>query len=210
MIRRAGVLLSTAVGAGVLLLATAGPAAAEPTKTAPPSGDDRATSHVDNATTCAQAHLDGYAVKVAFQYNQDKTTVTITSVPSDITLTGVVVKGGDGYNVYQPNERTDLHSPLVGKPGNVPMISHWFACGVKKTTTSSSSSSQPSSPAQVPGGDTPDTSATTTTTPAAQGSVGGTELASTGFSAAAPLTGGGALLLIGGGLLLGLRRFRRS
>jgi LPXTG-motif cell wall-anchored protein len=209
MIRRAGVLLSTTVGAGVLLLATALPAAAVPTKTAPPSGDDRATSHVDNATTCSAAHLDGTVVKLASQYNQDKTTVTVTSVPSDLELTGIVVKGGDGYNVYPPNVLTDLHSPLVGKPGNVPTISHWFACGVKKTTTSSSSS-QPSSPAQAPGGSPSKSATTTTTTPAAQGSVGGTELANTGFSATAPLIGGGALLLLGGGLLLALRRFRRS
>jgi len=209
MTRRTGVAVSTTLAAGVLSLAIALPASATPPpKDPPPSGDDRATSYAGNATTCAEANLAGTIIA----HDEDLTVTHIdVTVPAGYELTGTVVKGGDGYNVYPPTALTDLRAPF-NNGGQVPAISHWFACAIKKDTTSptnpptnppsSSSSSSSSAPA---GGSSSSSSA-----PAAQGSVvSSTELADTGFSATAPLTGAGALILLGGGLLLALRRTRR-
>lgn len=225
MTRRIGVAVSLSLAAGALSLAAALPAfATPPPKDTPISGDDRATPHGGNTTVCDDpddpndANLPGDIVTVSFVYvyndENEKVKVTITSVPSDIQLTGIVVKGAPGYNVYPPSALTNLRSPQ-NPGGQLPAISHWFACGIKKDTStttkppgnppSSSTISSSSSSSSAPGG-----GATTTTSPAAQGSVvSSTALADTGFSAAAPLVGAGALILLGGGLLLGLRRTRR-
>jgi hypothetical protein len=220
MTRRIGVAVSTTLAAGVLSLAIALPASATPPpKDTPISGDDRATPHGGNTTVCDDpedpndANLPGDIVTVSFVYvyndEKEKIKVTITSVPSDIQLTGIVVKGAPGYNVYPPSALTDLRSPQ-NPGGQIPAISHWFACGIKKDTSSSpnnppSSSSSSSSSSAPAGGSSSSSSA-----PAAQGSVvSSTELADTGFSATAPLTGAGALIVLGGGLLLALRRTRR-
>jgi hypothetical protein len=209
MTRRIGVAVSTTLAAGVLSLAIAVPASATPPpKDPPPSGDDRATSHAGNATTCAEANLAGTIIA----HGEDLTVTHIdVTVPAGYELTGTVVKGGDGYNVYPPTALTGLRSP-DNNGGQVPTISHWFACAIKKDTSSSTNpptnppgSSSSSSSSSAPGG-----GAAATTSPAAQGSVvSSTALADTGFSATAPLVGAGALILLGGGLLLALRRTRR-
>jgi LPXTG-motif cell wall-anchored protein len=223
MIRRVGVAATSSLAAGVIALVAAAPVVAH--ADSPVSGDPRATAHEGNATTCDQAGLLGSTVTVGFIIDPTNKFVTITSVPSNIELTGTVVKGGNNFNVYPPDARTLLHSPLVGNGDkNIPTISHWFACGIEKNTSSSSMPPSPSSSSSKPPSSSsssskPPTSSssstssgsattTTTTTPAAQGS-SGTGLASTGFSATAPLVAGGALLLIGGGLLYLLRRTRK-
>ncbi len=61
--------------------------------------------------------------------------VNVTILGPNVVIDAVVVKGGDGYNIYSnpavlppalaPPQR--YISPLVGT-GNVPRISHWFIC----------------------------------------------------------------------------------
>lgn len=215
--------------------------------------DDRAEAHVGNATTCTggqkPAGLDGVLLDVDKDLTYtggDGQSVTITDVAEGVTVTGIVVKGGNGYNIYVPGEKglsenppwSELISPL-NRGGNVPTISHWFACGTKTTPTTSetppTSDTTPSSEPETPGdeetpGETPDDSATTEpsapsattsgpgaapvtttgTTEAAPSPAGDSgDLASTGFSGGW-LLGVGALLLVGGGALLALTRTRRS
>ena len=57
------------------------------------------------------------------------------SVPNGVTVDAVVVKGGNGYNVYS---NTTYLPPKLASPqdyvaplnngGNIPTISHWFVC----------------------------------------------------------------------------------
>jgi len=112
-------------------------------KPAPPSGDERATSFSGNVTTCAQIGLgddtligggtgdftaDGYDIQ------SDGTNLTVNAVADGQQIDALVVKGGDGYNIYAASvfaqlPVSGLHAPLVGNPpDNVPTISHWFAC----------------------------------------------------------------------------------
>jgi hypothetical protein len=210
MTRRIGVAVSTTLAAGVLAVAIALPASATPPPKGPPaSGDNRATSYAGNVSTCAEANLAGAII----DQGKDLTVQYIdVTVPAGYELTGTVVKGGDGYNVYPPTALTDLRAPY-NNGDQTPTISHWFACAIKKDTSSSTkpptnppSSSSGSSSSSAPAGG----SSSSSSAPAAQGSVvSSAELADTGFSATAPLTGAGALILLGGGLLLALRRTRR-
>jgi len=136
--------------AGGLLVATAiapwlgaGAAFAGASKPAPPPGDERAHSFSGNVTTCGQVGLsndtligggtgdftaDGWDIK------SDGTNLTVNAVAAGSQIDALVVKGGDGYNVYAAGVFTQLpvsglHAPLVGNPPkNVPTISHWFAC----------------------------------------------------------------------------------
>ncbi len=153
-------LVGAALVAASTVLAFSATAGANPghDKPAPDSGDSRAISYAGNATTCADIGLGG-ATPYDDDYlqgsgyaalNNDKTKVTISGLPDGVTLTAIVVKGGDGYNLYTPGERglgeslpyTDLHSPLVGQ-GNIPTISHWFACGTQTTPVTCDDGSQP-------------------------------------------------------------------
>ena len=208
MTRRIGAAISISLAAGAFSLVAALPAAATPTpKDAPLAGDNRATSFPDNVTTCEQAGLGGSVILFAENLTVQYISPTI---PAGFQLTGIVVKGGDGYNVYGPGALTDLRAPY-NNGGQIPVISHWFACAVKKDaappTNPPANPVNPESPADssAPGA----SGSATTTTPASQGAVSGAALADTGFSATAPLVGAGALILLGGGLLLALRRTRR-
>ena len=65
-------------------------------------------------------------------------TITPAGVTAGVVIDAVIVKGGDGYNVYSnpaflpPTLGPPQHyiSPLTGRLGfgNVPNISHWFIC----------------------------------------------------------------------------------
>jgi LPXTG-motif cell wall-anchored protein len=210
MTRRLGTAVGATLAAGVLSLVAALPAAATD---APVAGDERATAYAGNATTCADANLDGQIVAKGGQGGQ---TIDVT-VPEGVTLTGIVVKGGDHYNVYPGTVLTGLHSPLVGADNkNIPQISHWFACG---TTTGEASVDGPAAPMAEKSGDaanadTTDDAAVAGASAEADEEVAAAEaddeLAATGFSATVPLVVGGALLLIGGGLLVYLRRTRKQ
>jgi hypothetical protein len=120
-----------------------GVALAGSSKPAPPSGDDRATSFSGNVTTCAQIGLPddtligggtGSYTADGWDVQSDGTNLTVNSVADGQQIDALVVKGGDGYNLYAAAvfaqlPVSGLHAPLVGNPPkNVPTISHWFAC----------------------------------------------------------------------------------
>ncbi|EID55266.1 hypothetical protein [Saccharomonospora xinjiangensis] len=219
--------------------------------------DPRAEVHDGNAVDC-EDFGGGILVKVgddekienvALTYEggvpgQDQY-LTITEVPSGIDVTAIVVKGGDGYNVYVPGARdlletvpwADLRAPL-NNGGNIPAISHWYACGAEKpsaTPTSEPTNPNPGEPepSQTPGEESPSgepteappssgAGAPATSTPSGGGaSVPETtesapapvaeddDLASTGFSGGW-LIGLGAALVAGGGALLAVTRLRKG
>jgi hypothetical protein len=118
---------------------TAGPSAAEATE------DPRATTvQSDNATTCAVdeqdavsfpgstqvgANSDGDASDANVSGVADGQFLDVTILNPNVVIDGVIVKGGNAYNVYGPEDAPfqDLRAPLNG--GEViPAISHWFIC----------------------------------------------------------------------------------
>lgn len=177
--------------------------------------DDRARVFDGNIQDgdCAKADLEGEAVTV--EATNDGTFVTITGIPDGITLTGVVVKGGDRANIYDaPSDWTNLRSPL-NKGGQIPAISHWFACGIEGT--GSTPSEVPTSPGETPTspGDNGSDSPSATPSPAGPGGNGtdvsnganDRDLAETGFNSMAGLGIGLFLLAAGAFLLVAPRRF---
>jgi hypothetical protein len=62
--------------------------------------------------------------------------LNVTILGANVFIDAVVVKGGNGYNIYSnpavlpPALASPQRyiSPLVGTGGNVPQISHWFIC----------------------------------------------------------------------------------
>ncbi|NIJ10752.1 hypothetical protein FHU38_001096 [Saccharomonospora amisosensis] len=214
----------------------------------PRPSDDRATVHSGNVDAgqeqkdpCGTAGLGGEPLDkgdLTFERGEEDAEqhVDILGVADGVTVTGIVVKGGNGYNVYSaagleglPWE--GLRAPLTGEKGNLPTISHWFACGEKDdedtttttkpsetgTTTETSapttSGTEPTS--TQPSGTTESATSsgavavTTTTQPAVSPAGDSGDLASTGFSGGWLLGVGGALL-VGGGALLALARARRG
>ncbi|WP_199432472.1 hypothetical protein [Qaidamihabitans albus] len=75
--------------------------------------------------------------------------LTITEIPDGAEVTGIIVKGGDGYNLYVPGEKKlsatppwkKLRAPL-NNGGKIPQISHWFLCGEVTTPSSTTSPSE--------------------------------------------------------------------
>jgi LPXTG-motif cell wall-anchored protein len=198
--------------------------------------DDRATPvPKTNVTTCEDAKLPGETLVRSDELptdvidieggvpNKDKT-LTIKQVAKGVTITAVVVKGGDGYNVYKADKLgampwKDLKSPKNGGK-QIPTISHWFVCGTTKNTPPETTTppTKPSKPTETTKPSAPATSAasvspTSTTAPAAvpagneSGTGGG--LANTGFDNMWLVWIGGLLLVAGGGLLA-LLKFRRK
>ncbi|WP_216209426.1 hypothetical protein [Amycolatopsis aidingensis] len=226
-------LLAVPVALG-LLLGTAATAHATEAE------DPRATVHEGNAKTCAQAGLDGSLLGPADLTftggapNADQY-LSITAA-EDVTVTGIVIKGGPRYNLYRPGANglpetppwEDLRAPL-NNGGNIPQISHWYACGTGTTDTSSSTpstsetaettettgSTGPSVPGSSTTSDTsgtPSTSDRPTTSATSAAAVPAGEdgdLASTGFGGSG-LIWLGALLVLGGTVLLVLFRARRG
>ena len=193
-------------------------------------GDDRATGTVGNATKCSDVGL-GKAIDVSDQLEVTGGTskdqyLTVTGVAKGVTVAAIVVKGGNEYNTYVPGKKglantppwEKLHAPMVGRDfKNVPTISHWFACGVKKDTPPETTpATKPSTPTatkpSTPASET-SVSPTKTTAPAAvpagneSGTGGG--LANTGFDNSWLIWVAGLLLVVGGGLLA-LLKFRRK
>uniref|UniRef100_UPI0031DF494B hypothetical protein n=1 Tax=Saccharothrix mutabilis TaxID=33921 RepID=UPI0031DF494B len=158
-ITRAFQLAACLFAAGVVWFGTAGatPPAGDPP---PVSGDPRATAYPGNATTCPDAKLPGEIISVTS--NDDGTYLDVTAIPDGYTLTGVVVKGSNAYNVYTglgDLPWLDLHAPLAssGKPAG---ISHWYACGTKSVTTTTTTTTTTDSTTTT----TTTTDSTTTTT----------------------------------------------
>jgi len=217
-----------AVVAAVALFA--GTAAAQPDDD-PVSGDDRATAHAGNVVEkdCAKLFKGSSAIgagDLTSSVDGTNTYLDITAVADGVEVVAVIVKGGPAYNVYEAADLgdlawLDLHSPLVSsdKPAQ---ISHWFACGVKKTTTTTtttttgtetttsttdtSTSSSSSTTSDTSSSSSASTTTTTTTTSADVAPAADEEdLASTGFNGGWLIALAALLLLAGGGLLLFLR-----
>ena len=95
--------------------------------------------------------------------------LTITAVDPAFTVIGIFVKGGDDTNLYVPGMRglptappwVNLISPL-NNGGQIPAISHWFACATPTTTTTTTTTSTTTT--TVPATTTTTTQPETTTT----------------------------------------------
>src|SRR6266568_1731218 len=192
----------------------------------PSSGDDRATAFAGNVTTCAEAGLQGDTV-VFPNVDASGTDITITSsdIPAGDTILAVVVKGGPAYNVYQGlTSWTDLHSP-INPGGQIPTISHWFACVSKSNGGGGGTTTTSPAPTSTSGGSGGTTTTTTgsgggpspaTSTAAVAGATttstgtGTKNLAFTGFGNNWLIWAGLLLVLAGGGVLALTRLRRRS
>jgi hypothetical protein len=119
-------LVATALAVG--FIGAAG--AAEPS-------DPRAEFFSGNATTCADVGDSSpnilFTNGSANNSNADVsgtvtggTTLNVTVLNPNIQINAVVVKAGNGYNVYRGNF-PNMIGPLVGM-GENPEISHWFVC----------------------------------------------------------------------------------
>jgi len=190
------------------------------------SDDDRPHPIPGKPTPCA----DGQVLDqkdVVFELTKNNTRLNIKSVNEGVTVTRIVVVGGnDGFNDYTPGKKkldknapwNDLRAPF-NYDRSQPKIDKWFLCGTKTTkpTEPTKTTTKPTTPATSTKPSTPATSETsvspTTTTPAVvpagneSGTGGG--LANTGFDNSW-LVWVGALLLVAGGGLLALLKFRRK
>lgn len=222
VVRLAGAAL---IAVSATLALTAGGASASNQSADPDPGDARAIAHSGNATTCAGAGLTGTTISGGFleghgyaAQSDDRTRVTVSTLPPDVVLTAIVVKGGDNYNVYQPGQRglgaslpySALHSPINGG-GNIPAVSHWFACSTTAASTGSNSPPATCASSGTSGGDngptcapspagsptTPGDRAVDAATPPAPGGQAG-DLANTGFDPLLPTLLAVLLLLLGG------------
>jgi len=226
-------LASVALALGATVLTTT-VALATPPGATPQPGDDRATAHAGNVTTCAEAGLTGTTTLDSLgTADATNTYVTITAadIPTGDTLVDVVVKGGPAYNVYQGlTAWTLLHAP-INPGGQIPTISHWFACVTSKanggggggttTTCPPTGSAAPTTTKAVTGsggtttnGSTAGGSSSTTAHVAAAAGTTATpgattNLASTGFADSWLVWVGALLLLVGAGALLLTRTAHR-
>jgi LPXTG-motif cell wall-anchored protein len=196
------------------------------------TGDNRPHPVPGKVTPCAEKEKDVTVKDVDVKEGTGTGTrsLTITGVHEGVTITRIVVKGGnDGFNEYFPGkkgkggEKLSLTAPwenLVAPydlGGNrATKIDDWFVCGTKTSkptetktppTTKPTETTKPSAPA------TSDTVSPASTTPAVvpagneSGTGGG--LANTGFDNMW-LVWIAALLILGGGGLLALLKFRRK
>ncbi len=133
---------------GVVIVGAA-PASAVAVPVAAPS-DPRAQFVPGNATTCAQVGVSG-AIRLgapgpnpgadAFveagirEERYVDVVITPAGAAAGVVIDAIVVKGGDGYNLYSDpavlppalGSPQGYMSPFVGT-ANVPRISHWFVC----------------------------------------------------------------------------------
>jgi len=156
--------------------------------------------------------------------------LTITGVHDGVTVTRIVVKGGnDGFNEYTPGKKgkggeklsatapwENLVAPYDLGGNRATKIDDWFVCG-SKTATKPTETTKPTTPTESTKPSAPSgsktVSPTSTTAPAVvpagneSGTGGG--LANTGFDNMW-LVWIAALLILGGGGLLALLKFRRK
>lgn len=203
------------------LVAVATTASATP-KDAPVAGDPRAVAYpknvaIDHPDACTVGGLTGTPIapgKFTFTGGDDQSELNITAVPSGVTVTGVVVKGSDAYNVYLAAKLgavpwKGLHAPITSsdKPA---AISHWYACGVKTEVPPREVPPGEQPPAeQPPAEETPSSeqpAPPAAETPAAPGGAAQDELAATGFGSPWLIGLGSTLVLAGAGVLFLLRR----
>ncbi|MFJ5990744.1 LPXTG cell wall anchor domain-containing protein [Lentzea sp. NPDC092896] len=231
-LRRSGLLGATALAA-LATLALVTTAFAQPDKPAPTSGDSRAVAYAGNVDishkdACTVGGLTGTPIapgEFTFTGGVDQQDVDITAAPAGVTVTGVVVKGADAYNVYLADKLgslpwNDLRSP--DKNGKAPAISHWYGCGIKDTTTTTNTTTSTTTSTSTVTHSSPSSTTSTTTTTTSSGEVTPTttttvvpvpvanedDLASTGFGSAWLLGLGAALVAAGAAVLLVMRRRR--
>ncbi|WP_245900483.1 hypothetical protein [Prauserella shujinwangii] len=179
---------------------------------------------------CQKAGLDGEPIdKGDVDYTggtQEDRFLTITGIPDGAEVTGIIVKGGDKYNLYVPGEKglpeeptwEKLRAPL-NKGGQIPQISHWFLCGTVTTPTTSTTTgtsdtetTPPSSTVSSPetSTSTPTSGETSSSAPSTTATSGGGAVTTTSQPAVSPAgdtddlasTGFGSGWLIGVGALL--------
>ncbi|WP_106815558.1 DUF5979 domain-containing protein [Microbacterium timonense] len=132
-----------------IALGSASAAVAVPAPVAMPS-DPRAEFVSGDAVTCSDVGFDesiriggagsepGADAYVAGTTRQDRyldVAITPDGVAAGVVIDAVVVKGGNGFNLYTDPAvlppslapPQGYFSPLVGA-GNIPQISHWFVC----------------------------------------------------------------------------------
>lgn len=223
-LRRAGLLASAAAVALLALATTA--FADEPT-----TDDPRATPFLKNVDinhpeACTVGGLTGSTIhpnKFTYTGGDNQLHLDITALPAGVKVTGIVVKGGDKFNVYLADKLgaalpwEDLRSPF-NNGGQLPQISHWYGCGIvdeqpptsttttTTTTTSTSTVTHSSTPTST--STASDQAPTTTTTEAPVPVAETDDLAATGFGSAWLLGLGAALVAAGAAVLLVLRRRR--
>ncbi len=186
------------------------------------SDDNRPHPIPGKPTPCAEGQKDLKQGDVEFTGGEGKARLNITSVHEGVTITRIVVQGGDdGFNDYTPGKGgleksapwNDLRAPLNYNHSKA-NIDSWYLCGTKEKTKPPVTTSKPAPTTSVkPTETTSAPSSSETTKPAAPvgnesgGSGGG--LANTGFDNGW-LIGVAALLLLAGGGLLVLLRIRRK
>lgn len=157
-----GLAVATAVLVGFGSIAAAAPAT---------SGDPRATAFSGNVSTCGGAGISGtIVIGSASGSGAQNNFIEVASdgtyldmrMQTGGTLSGAVVVGVSGYNVYTGRlfvnaSAEDLHAPLAA-PGDVPPISHWFMCSTEEAAAPPAPPTG-TAPAPAPSG----TAATTTT-----------------------------------------------
>lgn len=163
-----------------------------------------------NVTTCQQA-IDAGAdftgtdldeSVVIGTISDDGTMLDVELVDDSWTITAVVVKGGNGYMVYTEPPYEDLVSPL-NDGGQIPQISHWFACGEQVPPPTDEPTVPPTDEPTATPTATPTDMATPTATPTTPAGDRPDDLPDTGVSPALMLVVGVALI---GGAALALRR----
>ncbi|KJK51829.1 hypothetical protein UK23_05450 [Lentzea aerocolonigenes] len=216
--------LAALAAASFALVALSATAHAGPDKPALNAGDERAVAYdknvaIDHPDACTVGGLTGTTIapeKFTFTGGEKQQYLNITAAPAGTTVTGVVVKGSDAFNVYLAAKLGPLPWEKLRSPdnngGNIPGISHWYACGI--VTEQPPGEEQPpkeeqppTSTVTSPASSSATTPATTvTTSPNAPG--GSEELASTGFGSAWLLGVGATLVAAGAAVLMVLRRRR--
>ncbi|PSL56898.1 hypothetical protein B0I31_103658 [Saccharothrix carnea] len=207
--------------AALLALSTAGllGGTASATSDTLDPGDDRAVVAEGNVdvgqpgNACDVVGLPGEEMTLQTGFTVEGTDITITAHPEGYVLTGVVVKGGNAYNVYASEDLgelawEDLHPP-INSSGGPAGISHWFVCAEKdetvtttttapETTTDEVVPTTTDEPAPTTTTTTTDSVAVTPTTTSAPAAVAGAsnegDLANTGYD-------GGWMLIAGLGLV---------
>jgi LPXTG-motif cell wall-anchored protein len=185
------------------------------------SDDNRPHPTPGQATPCAKGtDLKQSDVEAKIVKNR----LAITKVNEGVTVTRIVVVGGDdGFNDYTPGAKglektapwTDLRAPF-SRNGQQAGIDHWYLCGTKTAPTETTKpSTKPTETTKTSAPATSDTSVSPTSTtapavvPAGNESGTGGGLANTGFDNMW-LVWIAALLILGGGGLLALLKFRRK
>lgn len=230
-LRRAGLIASAAMAAVASLALTTTAFADEPTTDDPRAVPFLKNVDINHPEACTVGGLTGTPIhpnQFKFNGGDNEPYLDITGLPSDIKVTGVVVKGGDKFNVYLADKLgatlpwEKLRAPF-NNGGQLPQISHWYGCGVKDqtttptttttTTTTESTVTHTSTPTStsstVPTSSSSEVAPTTTTTAAVVVPVAEEDdLAATGFGSAWLLGLGAALVAVGAAVMLVMRRRR--